>query len=555
MTVYLLGAGPGDPGLLTVRGAEVLARADVVVYDRLVDPSLLLLAPRGAELVDVGKVPGAGHTPEGARRQRDINDLLVQRSRSAGVVVRLKGGDPFVFGRGGEEAEALEEAGVDWEVVPGVSSAFAVPAAAGIPVTHRGLSTSATVVTGHVGDPSAAGGVDWESLGRLGGTIVVLMGMATRDEIARRLMDAGRPAATPVAVVAWGTTPGQRVVRTTLGDLASVELGSPAVIVIGEVAGLGIGRDRSRRPLEGVTVVVTRPLDRAAPAPALRSHAPASGAAGTAGIDATRPGAPEGRTPELSEALRASGARVLAVPTIEIADPDDGGAALSAAAARAGEYRWVVFTSQHAVERLFDRLDDVRALANVRVAAVGPATAAALAARHVRADLVPVTGRSNAEGLVAAFPPPDLSDAPGPPDAPGAPDHPGARVLFPAAARARATVPEGLRAKGWSVDEVVAYRTVPAPAPPDAVLGAVASASAVTFSSPSALDAYLAMRTAAGRPLPVAPVVVCVGPLTAKAAHAAGLAGVVEVPVADPGAAVAAIAAALARGAGTPTPP
>jgi uroporphyrin-III C-methyltransferase len=235
MTVALVGAGPGDPGLLTRRGAELLSRADVVIYDRLIGHELLELAPPGAELIDVGKVPG------GSSGQSDINAQLIAHGRTGRRVVRLKGGDPFVFGRGGEEAEALRRAGIGYEVVPGVSSAFAAPAAAGIPVTHRGMASSVTVVTGHVGDGSVPSGVDWDALGRAGGTLVVLMGMSERVGIADALMAAGRGRDTPVAVVHWGTTGQQRVVRSTLGGLASVELPAPATIVIGPVAGLDLG--------------------------------------------------------------------------------------------------------------------------------------------------------------------------------------------------------------------------------------------------------------------------------------------------------------------------
>ncbi len=233
MTVALVGAGPGDPGLLTCRGAELLQSAEVVVYDRLVARELLDLAPDGAELVDVGKGPGQ------SGRQADINRLLVDHGRSGRRVVRLKGGDPFVFGRGGEEAEALRRAGVTVEIVPGVSSAFAAPAAAGIPVTHRTVSTSVTVVTGHAGDPSLPG-VDWDTLGRLEGTVVVLMGMAARAAISERLIAAGRSPDTPVAVVRWGTTDRQEVARTTLDRLADVDLDAPAAIVVGGVAGLDV---------------------------------------------------------------------------------------------------------------------------------------------------------------------------------------------------------------------------------------------------------------------------------------------------------------------------
>ena len=233
MTVALVGAGPGDPGLLTRRGAELLADAEVVVYDRLISRELLDLAPAGAVRIDVGKGPGE------SARQAEINELLVTHGRSGRRVVRLKGGDPFVFGRGGEEAEACRRAGLEVEVVPGVSSAFAAPAAAGIPVTHRTVSTSVTVVTGHAGDPTLPG-VDWDTLGRLGGTLVVLMGMGARAAITERLVAAGRPSSTPVAVVHWGTTDRQRVVRTDLAHLAEVDLPAPAAIVIGAVAGLDV---------------------------------------------------------------------------------------------------------------------------------------------------------------------------------------------------------------------------------------------------------------------------------------------------------------------------
>src|SRR6266700_2568183 len=214
MTVYLVGAGPGDPGLLTVRGAELLARADVVVYDRLVDPSLLDLAPVDAERIYVGKAPGRTEI-----EQADINELLVEHGRGR-AVVRLKGGDPFVFGRGGEEAEALAAAGVPFEVVPGITSAIGAPAYAGIPVTHRGVSTHFTVVTGHEDPAKGAADVDWEALARAGGTLVILMGAGRIDEIARRLVAAGRAPDTPVAAVRNGTRPDQHTTRTTLAAIA-----------------------------------------------------------------------------------------------------------------------------------------------------------------------------------------------------------------------------------------------------------------------------------------------------------------------------------------------
>jgi uroporphyrinogen III methyltransferase / synthase len=461
VTVYLVGAGPGDPGLLTRRGAEILSRADVVLFDRLVDPRLLALAPADALLVDVGKRVGE------PRRQSDVNALILEHARCADTVVRLKGGDPFVFGRGGEEAEMLMEQGVAFEVVPGVTSAFAVPASAGVPVTQRALASAVTVVTGHVGDAPDPGAVDWESLGRAGGTLVVLMGMATRPEIARRLMAAGRRPDTPVAVVHAGTTAAQRTVRTTLADLAEVVLDPPCVIVIGPVAALDLRA--ATGPLAGLRVVVTRPRSRAS---------------------------------ELVSGLVASGAAVIELPVIAIADPADSGAALRAEAARAADYDWVVFTSVPAVERFVDVLRDGRALGSARLAAVGPATAEALAARHLVADLVPPV--HTAAGLV---------------DAMAAPGAPGGRVLFPRALEARDTLARGLRDRGWEVTEVVAYRTVAATdAVSDDDLAAVSSADVVVFTSPSTVTHYATL--AAGRAQPS--VVACIGPVTAEAARRAG---------------------------------
>ncbi|MDQ3979621.1 MAG: uroporphyrinogen-III C-methyltransferase, partial [Actinomycetota bacterium] len=408
MTVYLVGAGPGDPGLLTVRGAEVLAQADVVVHDRLSEASLLDLAPRHAERIDVGKSPGAPIP------QDEINAVLIERGRAGKHVVRLKGGDPFVFGRGGEEAAALQAAGVPFEVVPGITSALAVPAYAGIPVTHRGLATSFTVVTGHSRHAVDAD-INWEAVAHAGGTLVVLMGVAHRAEIAGRLMAAGLAPETPVAAVRWGTRPVQQTVRTTLSRLGDTVLEPPVTIVIGPVAALDL-RWFEDRPLLGRRVVVCRAREQA------------SG---------------------LVDRLRQLGAETVEVPTIEVADPVDAGASLVAAARRVRTFDWVAFTSVNAVERFFATVHDARALGDVRVAAIGPGTAAALAVRGVVADLTPE--RSVAESLVEAFP---------------APEGPG-RVLLPQAAASRPVLAEGLNAKGWEVEVVTAYRTLPAAPAPD----------------------------------------------------------------------------------------
>jgi uroporphyrinogen III methyltransferase/synthase len=541
VTVYLVGAGPGDPGLLTVRAAAVLARADVVVHDRLAEPSLLDLAPAGAERIDVGKAPGAPVA------QAEINDLLVERGRAGAEVVRLKGGDPFVFGRGGEEALALAAAGVRFEVVPGITSAIAVPAYAGVPVTHRGLATSFTVVTGH-----SRHAVDtethWESLAAVGGTIIILMGVAHRGEISRRLLAGGLDPATPVAAVTWGTRPAQRSIRTTLSLLATIPLQPPATIVVGAVAGLDLAW-YEQGPLFGRTIVVTRARSQAS---------------------------------DLTAQLAALGAEVIEAPTIAIAPPADDGVALARAAAGVvdGRYAWVVFTSANAVSRLADLIPDARAWAGTRIAAVGPATAEALGSYRLIADLVPA--RALAEGLVEEFPDagrdgPDGAardaDAGAGPDAAGREaagreaagrasrdaarrasrgafgrssraaaggddagraaagrDGRPPAVLFPRAAAGRDVIVDGLATKGWSVEVVEAYRNTVAVLSP-AVAQAAADADAICFTSSSTVTNYLAAGS-----VRVPSVVACIGPVTAETARGAGLTvDVVATPHTIPG--------------------
>jgi len=510
MTVYLVGAGPGDPGLLTRRGATLLAEADVVLYDRLVHHSVLALAPLSAELIDVGKRPD-GARP-GAALQEEINRLLVEHGRLGHMVVRLKGGDPFLFGRGGEEVEALTEAGVPWEIVPGVSSAFGVPAAVGIPVTHRGLSSSVTVVTGRVDDP--ASGVDWDALAKVDGTLVILMGMKNRADIAAALVRGGKPESTPATVIERGTTTDQVVVRTTLGQLGAVMLGSPSVIVVGPVAALGGGGSPrpGPAPLSGRTVVVTR-----------------SGP----------------RRGSLVEALHRAGAETVEVPLTEQVGPRDGGAALRAAAGELEHFRWVVLTSVNAVERLMGELRDARAFGSTLVAAVGPATAGALRAAGVEPDLVPAQHR--AAGLVAEFPEHEPG-TPGTPGAPGRPGPPGNLVLFACAEEAPFTISEGLGEKGWEVRRIHAYRTVALPPPEGWLLDRMAHADAVTFAASSSATAYAALKGPDGDPLPVPPLVICMGPTTARDARALGMTGVEEADGPSSEGIVAALARNLAHG-------
>ena len=462
MTVYLVGAGPGDPGLLTRRGEELLRRADVVVYDRLASRALLDLAPAGAELVDAGKAPGGV-----ALTQDAINEVLIARGRAGLAVVRLKGGDPFVFGRGGEEAEACREAAIPFEVVPGVTSAIAAPAYAGIPVTHRGVATSVTIVTGHEDPAKPESDTDWEALARAGGTLVVLMGAGNATEIARRLIAGGRDASTPVAAVRWGTRPEQRTVRGTLGTIAELRVEAPSAIVVGGVAALDLGWFE-RRPLFGRRVVVTRAREQAS---TLRTR------------------------------LEELGAEVIELPAIAVEPLDFELPALR-------EYAWCIFTSVNGVDAFFDRGLaraglDARALAPARIAAIGPGTAEALARRGIRADLVPE--RFVAESLVAAFP--DPAEA-------------GERVLVARAESARDVIPAGLTAGGYVVDVLGVYRTVPVtPDARDLARVRAGEVDAVTFTSSSTVDNFCDAVGAVASEVRV----ISIGPVTSDTARERGM--------------------------------
>jgi uroporphyrinogen III methyltransferase/synthase len=467
VTVYLVGAGPGDPGLLTRRGEELLRAADVVVYDRLAPQALLELARPDAELVDVGKAPG-----DAPMSQDAINALLVARGSAGLEVVRLKGGDPFVFGRGGEEAEACIAAGVPFEIVPGITSAIAAAAYAGIPVTHRRVSTNFTVVTGHEDPTKGASDTRWDALAKTGGTLVVLMGAGRVEEIAKALVAGGRDENTPVAAVRFGTRPDQRTVRATLGTIASAGVESPSAIVVGDVAALDFSWFETR-PLFGRTVVVTRAREQAS---------------------------------ELTVRLAALGATVVEMPAIRLVPIDFVVPDLTA-------FDWVVFTSANGVDAFFERGlapagRDSRALAPVRIAAIGPGTAAALARRGLRADLVPE--RFVAESLLDAF-----AEGTG-------------RVLLARAEVARDVLPEGLAAKGYEVEVLAVYRTEPVPPAADALArlrgGADAAGGpidAITFTSSSTVDNFC---DAVGSFLPEPqPPVVSIGPVTSATAVARGL--------------------------------
>ncbi len=499
-TVYLVGAGPGDPGLITVRGLACLRAADVVVYDRLVPPALLREAP-AARRIDVGKQPDRHPVP-----QEEINRILVDEARRGAIVVRLKGGDPFVFGRGGEEAEALAGAGLPFEVVPGVTSAIAAAAYAGIPITHRDAASSFAVFTGHRrGDCATPAQADPGATAASADTLVYLMGMGNLPAIVDDLRAGGRPASTPAAVVARGAWPQQRTVTGTLDDIvgtvAAAGIVPPAALIVGEVVRL---RDRLRwydrpeqRPLLGLRVLNTRPEHDAV---------------------------------GLTRKLAGLGAEVIALPATRIAAPRDPDALdqvihrLCRAPVAARPWDWIVFTSANAVRAFLNRLFslapdgggaggraagrcyDARCLAGVRIASIGAATSAALSAYGLTPDLVP----DHATGSHLAVALPDIA---------------GRRLLLPRSDQAPPDLPRALAARGASVTEVIAYAVTPAE-PDPAVLDEVAGegVDVALFCSPSALRGTAAM--VGDRPLAAVlgrAAIACIGPTTAAAAQEMGL--------------------------------
>jgi uroporphyrinogen III methyltransferase/synthase len=446
--VYLIGAGPGDPGLITVRGRDCIGLADVVVYDYLANDGLLSYAPPHAELIYAGKIGGA-HNHE----QWQINDLLVSKAREGKTVARLKGGDPFIFGRGGEECEALQAAGITYEIVPGVTAAVGAAAYAGIPLTHRDVTTSVAFVTGHEHPAKDESAIDWERLSLGSGTIAFYMGVKNLPTITASLLAHGRPPETPVALVRWGTRPEQEVLTGTLADIAdrarAAGFKPPAVVVVGEVVRL---RERLRwfdnRPLFGRGILVTRAADQAG---------------------------------EFAGMLAAQGARVFECPTISLVPPDSY-AELDAGIDALPACAWVIFTSFNAVQSFFGRLHerglDSRALGNAKVCAVGPRTAAALDPYGIRPDLVPADYK--AEGVVAAFRKLHVA---------------GQTVLFPRADRAREVIPTALAEMGAEVIAPIAYRNVLPDALPAAALAALEEGRihCATFTSSSTVTNLAAM--------------------------------------------------------------
>ncbi len=479
--VYLVGAGPGDPGLLTLRGGELLVGCDAIVYDALANPALLALAQvtereTPLELHDVGKRGGSSESA----RQDEINALLVRLGKEGKRVVRLKGGDPLVFGRGSEEAQALAEAGVAFEIVPGVTAGIAAPAYAGIPVTHRGVSTSVTFVTGHEDPTKETTTVDWSALARSGGTIVLYMGVKTLPNIAAALIAGGMSADTPAAAIQWGTYARQRTVTATLGTLSSTiereGLTAPVITVIGQVAAL---REEiawfDNRPLFGKRIVVTRAKSQAA---------------------------------SLSGRLAAAGADVIEMPATRIEPLDPG--AVRSAVARLHEYGWAIFTSQNAVRLFWDALRaegrDARALAGVKLAAIGPATASALLECGLAVDVAP--DRFVAEALLDV-----LRERR---------DVRGVRVLYAAAEGARETLEDGLGELGAIVDRVTLYRSTIDGEGAEALRARLAAGDVdlVTFTSASAVNAFL---SAVGEDAATRAPTASIGPITTAAATSAGL--------------------------------
>jgi uroporphyrinogen III methyltransferase / synthase len=475
--VYLVGAGPGDPGLMTARSLELIVAAEVIVHDRLIPRDALAAARRDAEILYVGKEPGAASVA-----QDEIEQLLIDRARAGKIVVRLKGGDPFVFGRGGEEAEALAAAGIPFEVVPGITAGVAAPAYAGVPVTHRDDASAVAFITGHEDPAKEDGSIDYEALARFPGTLVFYMGVKALPRIAERLVAAGRDAGEPAVVIARGTLPDQRTVLSTLEGIAAAasEAGiePPAVTVVGPAAAR---RERiawiEGRPLHGKRVVVTR------------ARAQAS---------------------ELSRRLDALGAEPVELPAIRI-EPRIDTEEVRRAIEGLHAYALVCLTSPNGVRLLFEAMAergrDARALANATVAAIGPGTAAALAEHGVLADILPE--RFVAEALVDALAAVEIEGRP---------------VLIARAAEARGVLPEALRKRGAQVDVVPLYETV-TEAPDPAALERAAEADYVTFTSSSTVRNFV---EAVGDRLPKDARIVSIGPITSEAAREAGLSVDVE---------------------------
>ena len=479
-TVYLVGAGPGDPKLLTIRGKECLERADVVLYDYLANEALLQHVAPGAERLYVGR-RGRGQY----RDQAEINRLLIDHAQAGKRVVRLKGGDPFVFGRGGEEAEAVAGAGLEFEIVPGVTAAVAAPAYAGIPVTHRTMASTVTFVTGHEDPTKDRSGIEWPRLATAHGTLVFLMGMTNLPKIVQCLRTEGKDGTTPVAVIRWGTRVSQQTVVGTLADIvekaAEAHMEPPTVIVVGEVVRLRTQLNWfERRPLFGTRILVTRPKPQAA---------------------------------ELSDLIAAQGGEAVECPTIEIVPPEDW-TPLAHALSRLATYQWLIFTSVNGIApfmtRLLEAQRDVRALSGLTICCIGPRTAEALATYGLRADVIPE--QFQAEGILETLAGRQMR---------------GARVLIPRALVAREVLPDQLRAQGAEVDVVPVYRTIRPAVATDRLMEQLRTGviDVISFTSSSTVRNFVELFPTKEALLQLvgATTVACIGPITASTARDAGL--------------------------------
>ncbi len=481
--VYLVGAGPGDIGLLTVKGMKCLQKAEVVVYDLHLNPQILNYISQDAEFVYAGK-RGGHHT----MTQDEINDVLVKKAEEGKIVCRLKGGDPFVFGRGGEEAGVLAKRGIPFEVVPGVSSAIAAPAYAGIPLTHRLYSSSFAVIPGYEDTTKEESAVDWAKLATGVGTIVVLMAVKNLDMLVRKLMENGRSPETPVAVVRWGTRPDQKTVVSTLKDIVSDvkghEIKPPAVVVIGDVVKL---RDTLKwyedKPMFGHRVLVTR------------EH--------SAGF----------------ESLEELGAEIIEFPTIEIVPPDDY-SGLDAAIAQIHSYTWIIFTSANGVryflKRFFEKEKDIRDLKGIKLCAIGSKTAGEIKKYGMKVDLVPEEFR--AEGLIEEFK--KVGDQQSPVSA-----LKGMKFLLPRAETAREVFPEKVRELGGEIDVPVAYRTVKPELHGKRLKRFLKEGriTVATFTSAATFNNFVGLIGSDAFDLLKGVSIAVIGPVTAKAIEKAGL--------------------------------
>jgi uroporphyrinogen III methyltransferase/synthase len=476
--VFLVGTGPGDVKLITVKGLECIKNADAVVYDRLINTRLLSFAVPGAELIYVGKAPDR-HT----LKQEEINRVLIDEAKKGKVVVRLKGGDPFVFGRGGEEAQALQKEGIPFEIVPGITSAIAVPAYAGIPVTHRDFTSTFTVITGHEDPNKVESSINWDRLAADPGTLIFLMGVNNLPQIVDKLINAGKDGGTPTALVSRGTRPEQKVVS---GELATIveevkknNLTSPAVIIVGEVVKL---REKimwfESKPLFGKRVLVTRSREQA-------------------GV--------------LSEKIEQLGGEALEFPAISIKPPGTYDP-LDAAIRKSGSYDWIIFTSVNGVRFFFERVRqlkvDIRSLGKTKICAIGPKTAEALEEKGIIVEMIPE--KFCAEAIIEKL---------------GKKLKPGQKVLLPRADLARPILVTSLQGMGAEVEEVIAYRTTFASVDDTHIQKVIQNKGldVITFTSSSTVQNFVSLLGKEQVGLLKDVTIACIGPITAETAASLGL--------------------------------